>query len=84
MIGIKELVQDLRGLQPKEKFFRVLITYLIKSGDIQLVYQENTFSEYLKTMGEDPNSSQYRYLIIRREEFMSTVEDIIMKQIRAR
>ncbi len=84
MIGIKELVQDLRGLQPKEKFFRVLITYLIKSGDIKLLYLERTFSDYLVSMGENPHSDQFIYLIRRREEFMVTVEEIIMKQIRTK
>jgi hypothetical protein len=84
MIGIKELVQDLRGLQPKEKFFRVLITYIIKSGDIQLLYHENTFSNYVIKMGEDKGTDQCNYLLKRREELMLTVEDIIMKQIRAR
>ncbi len=84
MIKIKELVQDLRGLQHQEKFFRVLITYLIKSGDIQLLYHENTFSNYVIKMGEDKGTDQYNYLLKRREEFMLTVEDIIMKQIRAR
>ena len=82
MFNLRELVKNLTGLEPRERYFRVLVSYLIKTGDIKLLYREHTFSRYLITMGEDQDSEQFNFLMRRRDEYMVTVEDIIMKQLR--
>ena len=82
MFNLRELVKNLKGLEPRERYFRVLVSYLIKTGDIKLLYREYTFSRYLISMGEDQGSEQFNFLMRRRDEYMVTVEDIIMKQLR--
>ena len=82
MFNLKELVKNLKGLEPRERYFRVLVSYLIKTGDIKLLYRQHTFSRYLISMGEDEGSEQFNFLMKRRDEYMVTVEDIIMNQLR--
>jgi hypothetical protein len=79
---VKDIIINLKGLEPRERYFRVLVSYLIKTGDIKLLYREYSFSRYLiSTMGEDQGSEQFNFLMKRRDEYMVTVEDIIMKQL---
>lgn len=81
MFNLRELVKNLKGLEPRERYFRVLVSYLIKTGDIKLLYREYTFSRYLISMGEDEGSEIYLYLMKRRDEYMVTVERLIMNQL---
>lgn len=81
MFNLRELVKNLKGLEPRERYFRVLVSYLIKTGDIKLLYREYTFSRYLISMGEDEGSDMYLYLMKRRDEYMITVERLIMNQL---
>lgn len=81
MFNLRELVKNLKGLEPRERYFRVLVSYLIKTGDIKLLYREYTFSRYLISMGEDEGSDMYLYLMKRRDEYMVTVERLIMNQL---
>ena len=82
MFNLRELVENMKGLEPRERYFRVVVSYLIKTGDIKLLYREHTFCRYLIMMGEDQGSEQFNFLMRRRDEYMVTVEDIIMKQLR--
>ena len=81
MFNLRELVKNLKGLEPRERYFRVLVSYLIKTGEIKLLYREHTFSRYLITMGEDQDSEQFNFLMRRRDEYMVTVERLIMNQL---
>ena len=81
MFNLRELVKNLKGLEPRERYFRVLVSYLIKTGDIKLMYLEHTFSQYLISMGEDQGSEQFNFLMRRRDEYMITVERLIMNQL---
>ena len=80
-MNVKDVIKNLKGLEPRERYFRVLVSYLIKTGDIKLLYREYSFSRYLISMGEDQGSEQFNFLMKRRDEYMVTVEDIIMKQL---
>ncbi len=82
MFNLRELVKNLKSLEPRERYFRVLVSYLIKTGDIKLLYREYSFSRYLiSTMGEDQGSEQFNFLMKRRDEYMITVERLIMNQL---
>ena len=81
MFNLRELVKNLKGLEPRERYFRVLVSYLIKTGEIKLLYRDHTFSRYLITMGEDQDSEQFNFLMRRRDEYMVTVERLIMNQL---
>ena len=81
MFNLRELVKNLKGLEPRERYFRVLVSYLIKTGDIKLMYLEHTFYRYLISMGEDQGSEQFNFLMRRRDEYMITVERLIMNQL---
>jgi hypothetical protein len=81
MFNLRELVKNLKGLEPRERYFRVLVSYLIKTGEIKLLYREHTFSRYLIMMGEDQDSEQFNFLMKRRDEYMVTVERLIMNQL---
>ena len=78
---VKDIIKNLKGLEKREVYFRVLVSYLIKTGDIKLLYRQHTFSRYLISMGEDEGTDQFNFLMRRRDEYMVTVEGIIMKQL---
>ena len=79
-----ELSRSLIGkLSTEERYFRVIVSNLIKDRKFRILYREKIFSIYLiSTMGEDQGSEMYLYLMRRRDEYMVTVEDIILKQLR--
>jgi hypothetical protein len=81
-MNVKDVIKNLKGLDKREVYFRVLVSYLIKTGDIKLLYREYSFSRYLiSTMGEDQGSEQFNFLMKRRDEYMVTVESLIMNQL---
>ncbi len=79
-----ELSRSLIGkVSKQERYFRVIVSNLIKDRSLRILYREKTFSVYLiSKMGEDEGSEMYLYLMKRRDEYMVTVEDIILKQLR--
>jgi hypothetical protein len=80
-MNVKDIVKNLKGLEPRERYFRVLVSYLIKTRDIKLLYRVYSFSRYLISMGEDEGSEQFNFLMKRRDEYMVTVERLIMNQL---
>ena len=79
-----ELSRSLIGqVSKQERYFRVIVSNLIKDRSLKILYREKSFSVYLiSKLSEDEGSDMYLYLMRRRDEYMVTVEDIIMKQLR--
>ncbi len=73
-----ELSKSLIGkVSKQERYFRVIVSNLIKDRKFRILYREKTFSIHLiSNMGEDQGSEMYLYLMRRRDEYMVTVEDI--------
>ena len=79
MMTIREISKSLKGVvSPQERFVRVMVHYLITKGRSVLLYDEDKYKEYILTIeGED--SDMYKFLILRRHEFMMNVEDILLR-----
>ena len=79
MMNIKDFSKSLFGkVSPQERFFRVMVHYLITKGRSVLLYDEDKFKEYILTI-EGENTDMYKFLIQRRHEFMINVEDILLR-----
>ena len=79
MMNIKDFSKSLFGkVSPQEKFFRVLVYYFITKGRSVVLYDENKFKEYILTI-EVEDTDMYKFLILRRHEFMINVEDILLR-----
>lgn len=78
-----ELSRSLIGqVSKQERYFRVIVSTLIKDQSLRILYRGKTFSMYLTSiMGEDEGSEMYLYLMKRRDEYMITVERLIMRQL---
>jgi hypothetical protein len=78
-----ELSRSLIGkVSTEERYFRVIISNLIKDRSLRILYREKTFSVYLiSKLSEDEGSDMYLYLMKRRDEYMITVERLIMNQL---
>ncbi len=78
-----ELSRSLIGkVSTEERYFRVIVSDLIKDRSLRILYREKTFSIYLITkMSEDEGSDMYLYLMKRRHEYMIPVERLIMNQL---
>jgi hypothetical protein len=79
MMNIKDFSKSLFGkVSPQERFFRVMVHYLITKGRSVLLYDEDKFKEYILTIeGED--TDMYKFMIQRRQEYMCNVEDIVLR-----
>lgn len=79
MKTIREISKSLKGVvSPQERFFRLMVHYLITKGRSVLLYDEDKFKEYILTIeGED--SDMYKFMIQRRQEYMMNVEDILLR-----
>ena len=81
MKTLREISKSLKGVvSPQERFFRVMVHYLITKGRSVLLYDEDKFKEYIMTI-EVEGTDMYKFLILRRHEFMMNVEDIVLKRI---
>ena len=78
-----ELSKSLIGkVSTEERYFRVIVSDLIKDRSLRILYREKTFSVYLiSKLSEDEGSDMYLYLMKRRDEYMITVERLIMNQL---
>jgi hypothetical protein len=78
-----ELSRCLIGkLSTEERYFRVIVSNLIKDRSLRILYRGKSFSVYLiSKMGEDEGSDMYLYLMKRRDEYMVTVERLIMNEL---
>jgi hypothetical protein len=83
MMTTIELSKSLIGkVSKQERYFRVIVSNLIKDRSLTTLYREKTFSIHLiSNMGEDQGSEMYLYLMKRRDEYMVTVERLIMNQL---
>ena len=83
MMTTIELSKSLIGkVSKQERYFRVIVSNLIKDRSLTTLYREKSFSVYLiSNMGEDQGSEMYLYLMRRRDEYMVTVERLIMNQL---
>lgn len=79
MKTIRDISKSLKGVvSPQERFFRVMVHYLITKSKSDLLYDEDKYKEYILTIeGED--TDMYKFLILRRQEYMSNVEDILLR-----
>ncbi len=79
-----ELSRSLIGqVSKQERYFRVIVSNLIKDRSLKILYREKSFSVYLiSKLSEDEGSDMYLYLMKRRDEYMITVERLIMNQLR--
>ena len=78
----KEINKILKGkVSKEERFFRCIITHLIKSQGIQTLYNTKKFCQYLISIGEQDGSEMFLFLKQRREEFLDNTEDIILKHL---
>ena len=78
-----ELSRSLIGqVSKQERYFRVIVSNLIKDRSLKILYREKSFSVYLiSKLSEDEGSDMYLYLMKRRDEYMITVERLIMNQL---
>ena len=76
---IREISKSLKGVvSSQERFFRLMVYYFITKGRSVLLYDEDKYKEYILTIeGED--TDMYKFLILRRHEFMMNVEDILLR-----
>ena len=81
MKEVRDFSKSLLGkVSPQEKFFRVLVYYFITKGRSVILYDEDKFREYIMTI-EVEGTDMYKFLIQRRHELISNVEDIVLKRI---
>ena len=79
MKTIRDISKSLKGVvSPQERFFRVMVHYLITKGRSDLLYDEDKFKEYILTI-EVEDSDMYKFMIQRRQEYMCNVEDILLR-----
>jgi hypothetical protein len=78
-----ELSKSLIGkVSKQERYFRVIVSNLIKDRSLTTLYREKSFSVYIiSKLSEDQGSDIYLYLMKRRDEYMITVERLIMNQL---
>jgi len=81
MKTIKEITKSLKDvLSPQERLFRSLVHYLIIKGRSIILYDEDRFKQYLLSI-EGGETDMYKFLIIRRHEFMMNVEDLVVGRL---
>jgi len=81
MMNIKDFSKSIKNKVPSdERFFRLMVYYFITKGRSVLLYDEDKFREYIMTI-EVEGTDMYKFLIQRRHELISNVEDIVLKRI---
>ena len=79
---LKEISKSLKGkVSKEERFFRSLMTHLIKTQGIQTLYNTKKFCQYLILIGEQDGSEMFLFLKNRRKEFLDNTESIILKHL---
>tara|TARA_B110000285_G_scaffold200487_1_gene234419 strand:- start:439 stop:696 length:258 start_codon:yes stop_codon:yes gene_type:complete len=79
---LKEISKSLKGkVSKEERFFRCLITHLIQTEGIQSLYNMKKFCNYLISIGEQDGSEMFIFIKQRREEYLKSTEDIILKHL---
>jgi hypothetical protein len=81
MKEVRDFSKSLKDvLSPQERLFRSLVHYLIIKGRSIILYDEDRFKEYLLSI-EGGETDMYKFLIQRRHEFMSNVEDLVLGRL---
>ena len=76
----KDISRLLKGkVSPKERYFRVLLTYLIRSGRVNIIYDEQEFCNEIKLI--EGEGEVYEFLIQRRNEFIGNINDLLLGQL---
>jgi len=76
----KDISRLLKGkVSPKERCFRVLLTNLIVTGRVNIIYDEQEFCKEIKLIEGD--GEVYEFLIQRRNEFMENIDDLLLGQL---
>tara|TARA_B100001250_G_scaffold274069_1_gene236691 strand:+ start:239 stop:490 length:252 start_codon:yes stop_codon:yes gene_type:complete len=76
----KDISRLLKGkVSPKERYFRVLLTYLIRSGRVNIIYDEQEFCKEIKLI--EGEGEVYEFLIQRRNEFIGNINDLLLGQL---
>tara|TARA_B100000123_G_C25623842_1_gene381397 strand:- start:279 stop:530 length:252 start_codon:yes stop_codon:yes gene_type:complete len=76
----KDISRLLKGkVSPKERYFRVLLTYLIRSGRVNIIYDEQEFCKEIKSI--EGEGEVYEFLIQRRNEFIGNINDLLLGQL---
>ena len=79
MMNIKDFSKSIKNKVPSdERFFRLMVYHFITKGRSVLLYDEDKFKEYIMTI-EVEGTDMYKFLILRRHEFMSNVEGILLR-----
>ena len=77
----KDISRLLKGkVSPKERYFRVLLTYLIRSGRVNIIYDEQEFCKEIKLIESD-GGEVYEFLIQRRNEFIGNINNLLLGQL---
>jgi hypothetical protein len=81
MKTIKDLSGYLIGkVSPQERFFRVMVQYMIINGNSSILFSETKFMEYIFSI-EGDDTEMYWFLVHRHQEFMSNVEDLVLGRL---
>ena len=76
----KDISRLLKGkVSPKERYFRVLLTYLIRSGRVNIIYDEQEFCKEIKLI--EGEGEVYDFLIQRRNEFIGNINNLLLGQL---
>ena len=70
-----------KKITAEERFFRCIITHLINTEGIQTLYNTKKFCQYLISIGEQDGSGMFFFMKQRREEYLKSTEDIILKHL---
>ena len=79
---MREINKRLKGkVDKEERFFRCIITHLIQREGIQTLYNTKKFCKYLISIGEKDGSEMFIFMKQRREEYLKSTEDIILRHL---
>ena len=81
MNKVQEISRLLKGkVSPMERYFRVLLTNLIVTGRVNIIYDEQEFCKEIKLI-EGDGGEVYEFLIKRRNEVMEDINDLLLGQL---
>ena len=79
---LKEISKSLKGkVSKEERFFRCIIIRIIQREGIQTLYNTKKFCQYLISIGEQDGSEMFIFMKQRREEYIKSTEDVILKHL---
>ena len=80
MNKVQDISRLLKGkVSPMERYFRVLLTNLIVTGRVNIIYDEQEFCKEIKSI--EGEGEMYDFLIQRRNEFIGNINDLLLGQL---